>query len=76
MPRYYFHICEGDELIPDIYGMNLRDLREAKQEVMESALDLVRNRLDRSEKVHGITIEIADATGKIVDSINVREFAN
>ncbi len=76
MPQFYFHIREQDRLISDEEGMVLRDLKEAKQEALESCLDLVRNRMHGYHKVDGLRIEIADAGGTIVDSVNVRDVSH
>lgn len=73
MPHFYFHIREQGHLIPDEEGMNLRDLKEAKREALESCLDLVRNRVHGHHRVDGLRIEIVDAGGTIVDSVNVRD---
>jgi hypothetical protein len=73
MPQFYFHIREQGRLIPDEEGMNLRNLKEAKQEAMESCLDLVRNRVHGHHRVDGLRIEIANASGTIIDSVNVRD---
>jgi hypothetical protein len=72
MPQFYFHIREQGRLIPDEEGMNLRNLKEAKQEALESCLDLVRNRVHGHHRVDGLRIEIANASGTIIDSVNVR----
>jgi hypothetical protein len=72
MPQFYFHIREQGHLISDEEGMNLRDLKEAKREALESCLDLVRNRVHGHHRVDGLRIEIADAGGTIIDSVIVR----
>jgi hypothetical protein len=73
MPQFYFHIRDQGGLIPDDEGMMLRDLKEAKQEALESCLDLVRNRAQGHHRVDGLRIEIADASGTVIDSVNVRD---
>ena len=73
MPQFYFHIHEQGNLIPDEEGMILRDLNEAKQEALESYLDLIRNRVHGYYRVDGLRIDIADAGGTILDSVNVRD---
>lgn len=73
MPQFYFHIREQGRLIPDEEGMALRDLKEAQQEALESCLDLVRNRVHDHHRVDDLRIEIADASGTIIDLVNVRD---
>ena len=73
MPQFYFHIHEQDNLIPDEEGMILRGLNDAKQEASQSCLDLFRNRLHGYQRVDGLRIDIADAGGTILDSVNVRD---
>jgi len=73
MPQFYFHIHEQGNLIPDEEGMILRDLNDAKQEASQSCLDLIRNRLHGYQRVDGLRIDIADARGTILDSVDVRD---
>ena len=73
MPQFYFHIREQDHLIPDEEGMVLLDLVEARREALESCLDLIRNRVHGSQRPDGLRIEIADASGKVLESVNVRD---
>jgi hypothetical protein len=76
MPHFYFHIREQGQLIPDEDGLMLRDLAQARQEAMESCLDLLRNRIHGEHSLDGLRIEIADASGKIIESVNVRDGAH
>jgi hypothetical protein len=73
MPQFYFHIREQDSFIPDEEGLMLRDLKEARQEALDSCFDLVRERMDRHHRVNGLRIDIADASGTIIDSVNLRD---
>lgn len=70
MPHFYFHIREQGQLIPDEDGLMLRDLAEARQEAMESCLDLIRNRVHGDHRMDGLQIEIADASGTVIESVN------
>lgn len=71
MPRYYFHIRQGPELIHDLEGHDLPDirtaLREAEAAVREMAADRLRRGLDPKPPV----IEIADDGGHAVASFEL-----
>jgi len=73
MPQFYFHIREPGLFVPDEEGMYLPDLKQAQQEAHRSCLDLLRNRVHGHLSGVGLRIEIADASGKIIDSVNVRD---
>jgi hypothetical protein len=53
--------------------MMLRDLEAARQQAFESCLDLVRNRVDGNHRLDGLRIEITDAGGKVIGSVNARD---
>jgi hypothetical protein len=41
MPRYYFHIREGDEMVRDEEGLDCEDARTARHEAIESAREIM-----------------------------------
>ncbi len=67
MPQYFFHIRSGDDLVKDEEGLSLRNLKEAREEAVLSARDIV------SEGVRAGTpiafrnaVEVLDAEGTTV----------
>jgi hypothetical protein len=62
MPRFYFDIREGADLVRDEEGMEFPDLASAEREAEEAAASLVRN-LRYAGKQIKITIEVRDERG-------------
>jgi hypothetical protein len=66
MPRYYFHIRQGDILIQDPEGIEVAETEALKEEAVEAARDLLADGdlqgLDRREWLY----EIADESGATV----------
>jgi len=69
MPRYYFHVREGATLTRDVCGRELPDAEAAWEEAIATGRALLG---ERSGGLHR-TIEIADATGYVVDEVNSRD---
>ena len=67
MPRYFLHIRDGDELIPDEEGTELPDLDAAKAEAIAGARDILAEKLRSGERLDGEVIEIADEAGNRID---------
>jgi hypothetical protein len=64
MPRYFFDIREGDEVIPDEEGMDLPDLEAAFR---EAAYSLAEMSSKESRVVgSGMAIVVRDASGTVV----------
>ena len=57
MPRYYFDIRDGDELIPDEEGMDLPDLKAAEIEAAHSLLGMAKDAAHRHDR-HQMAIEV------------------
>lgn len=66
MPRYYFHIRQGDILIRDPEGIEVAETEALEEEAVEAARDLLADGdlqgLDRREWLY----EIADESGSTV----------
>ena len=71
MPRYFFHVRDGDELILDHEGLELPD-----PEVLDECRSVVREVLHedehRAELVAGRQFEIVDELGRLVVTIPFR----
>ena len=68
MSRFYFHIVSDGQTIPDEEGMELPNLLAAQAEAMASARDLALASDCGTET--GI-VQIADGTGRIIDTVPV-----
>ncbi|HEX3674652.1 MAG TPA: hypothetical protein VHU87_10295 [Rhizomicrobium sp.] len=73
MPRYYFHIREGGNLVEDEEGAEVPDLEAAKSEARASARDLAIDEIRNERRVNGRVIEVADGYGKTLATIAIRD---
>ena len=72
MPRYYFHVCQGDSVVPDAVGSELTDLATAELEARITARDLVLGYIKAGCPVDGREIDIVDAAGAVLETVKVR----
>jgi Domain of unknown function (DUF6894) len=67
MPRYYFHIRDGDTLILDDDGCELADVEATRAEALDSARDLRRqDATDHFFTSKAPYIAVCDARGNMV----------
>jgi hypothetical protein len=66
MGRYYFHIRQGQLLIPDEEGMDCRDLIAVQAEACASAQDLAMAALRSYEGYIPGSVEVEDEQGNAV----------
>jgi hypothetical protein len=72
MPRYFFHVRDGDDLIRDEEGTELPDPQAAKAEAMASARDLAMDEIRSKNRVGGRKIEIVGEFGETIQTLPVR----
>ena len=72
MPRYYFHIRDGKDLIRDEEGTELADPAAAHAEALASARDLAVEELRKHHHIDGRWIEITSEFGDTIDTVAVR----
>jgi hypothetical protein len=60
MPKFYFHIRDGDKWIEDSEGLDLPNAEAAKQEALKAAREMLAARLMAGEVLDGQTLEIWD----------------
>ena len=73
MPRFYFNIRDGDALIEDPDGSDLRDLDVARAEALAAAREILANRLRSNQILDGQRIEITDATGEVLATVSLKD---
>lgn len=68
MPRYYFDLREGDELIPDDEGVELYTLKAVQEEAARSLADMAREAVRRQTDggLHPMGIEVRDESGLVL----------
>jgi hypothetical protein len=76
MPRYYFHIRDAPGVALDDEGAELTDLDAARDEARASARDLLSERLKSRNLGERQTIEIADASGTVLETLAVEKVLN
>ena len=71
MPRYYFQIRDGNNLIRDEEGIELPSLEAARAEAILVTREAVRLATLRGERIgmHGV-FEITDQSGQTVLTVN------
>jgi hypothetical protein len=69
--RYYFHIRDGWNVIPDEEGMELPNFDAARTEAYASADDLSRAAIRDGSNVSACAIEITDDVGNILGRVKV-----
>jgi hypothetical protein len=73
MPRYYFHIRSDDDTARDDEGTDLPDLDAARELALATARELLGNAIKEGKDVVPKTIMIADAFGREVASVSMRD---
>lgn len=69
MPRYYFHIREGDKFERDPEGSDHDSPEEARQAALAAAREMVAEAALRDELIDGRMFEVADEAGTVVDIV-------
>jgi len=73
MPRYFFHVREGQTLNRDEEGQDLPNAEAARHEAVNSIREILSEKLLHGGSLNHRSIEIADETGHVVDEINSRD---
>jgi hypothetical protein len=71
MPRYFFHIRDGWDVIPDCEGMEFPSFTLAEVEGYASARDLAAAALDEGRTTAAYAIEVADESGTVLRRIKI-----
>ena len=73
MPRFFFDIRLRCDVISDVEGSELPDLRTAEREALVSLRHLLADRLRGSGPVEVLQIEVADADGQVLAVIGLED---
>jgi hypothetical protein len=73
MPRYHFNVRQGEALIQDLEGEELPDLETAEFEARMTARELLMQAIVADDEIDGRVIEIADTSGKIIETMKVKD---
>ncbi len=66
MPRNYFHLRQGSQMLQDIEGQVLRDPDEAWAAARAAASSLMRSKFERPVNWAEMVFEVQDEAGEIV----------
>jgi hypothetical protein len=69
MGRFYFHIRDGDRLIPDEDGQELPDTSVALREAMLAARELLAEAIFAGKERVPDAFVIADDAGRVVETV-------
>jgi hypothetical protein len=73
MPRYYFHVREGQDVSRDLEGQELPNAEAARCEATSANREILGEKLLHGGALDSRTIEIADETGHIVDVVSAND---
>lgn len=73
MPRYYFHLREAGDVVPDEEGMELPDLDAARRFAVRGTRDLMAGAVLRGELPLSHAVEIADQRGTVLKTVSFAE---
>lgn len=69
MPRYFFHIREGSDLIEDFEGLELPDLASVEEEAIHAAREIMADRVRSGKAIDGQEFLVFDETGAEITQI-------
>lgn len=72
MPRYYFHTRDGDRLIKDPEGRELRNVTLARDEAVLAARKVLADKIERGEIIGRQAFEICDSWGNKLLTVTFR----
>lgn len=75
MPRYYFHVDDGDTATPDIEGVDLPGLADARVQAATAVGELLRDRPEAFWDARDWTLKVEDQSGLVLFSILVSAVA-
>ena len=72
MPRFYFHIRDGNfrEIDPD--GVEFASLEHAVLDARKAAREILAEKLIADEPIDGQRFEIADESGEVVETVTFK----
>jgi len=69
MPRFYFHVCNGNGFDQDEEGLELPDVEAARAEAIRSARSIMADDVQRGMLDMSSFIEIEDETQQLVQTL-------
>jgi hypothetical protein len=69
MPRFYFHVCNGNGFVEDEEGQELPDLDAARESAVRSARSIMADDVQRGMLDLSSFIEIEDSENRLVHTL-------
>ncbi|GHC78715.1 DUF6894 family protein [Limoniibacter endophyticus] len=69
MPRYFFHIRDGDTLQYDLEGADAHTLDEAEQEARLAAREILAEKILAGDVIEGQSFEITNEHGTVLRTV-------
>lgn len=69
--RLYFHLKDGDDTIRDLAGVEVNDVGQAHVEALQALRELQEEQGSPANDWSGWTLQITDASGTVVLSIDL-----
>lgn len=76
MPRFFFHIREGDKLDVDPEGTEFPSPEDAVADARKAAREMLAELLLAGERLDGQHFEITSEDGNVVDVVSFRSVLN
>jgi hypothetical protein len=73
MARYYFHLVNQHDAVPDEDGLELIDLAKAGDEILLAVQEFRRENPPAADRWRGWRLNVADGSGAVVFSISLDE---
>ena len=73
MPRYYFHVCNGNGFLQDEEGQELADLDAARAEAVRNARSIMASDVQRGMLDLSSFIEIEDEEHRLVHTLGFED---
>ncbi len=73
MPRFYFHVRDGDRLTRDADGADLPSLDTARAKAAAAVREAASRLLRPGQDLSGRRFEIADESGRVLATVGFRD---
>lgn len=73
MPKFYFHIRDGQDLARDPEGAEFETLEAARKEAINSARELLSQRILRGDVVDGQAFELTGEDGAVAEIVRFKD---
>jgi hypothetical protein len=71
MGRFYFHVRDGDQLIPDDEGQDLPDVSEALREALLAAREILAEAIKTGKERVPDALVVTDESGRAIETVRI-----